>query len=259
MACRARISRRSRWPLMPTGGCITKTSGSRRTTLRGRLQEVAKKSPEPLTLVVQADKSGQLRDGDAPHAAGARRGHFGSLAGHAARPPGSFPAMTSASVEPRPWSLRRWGGMVVLIFGVQLGLIFWLGSAHADSPAPGRARPSPFTLPAPASAELRALHDPTLFTLPHPQGFSGPVWQRMPTTGIPPLRMARADEPPSPGQLTSSAPVFNRLVETNEFDCAATPGPARGRADAPRPSSAGPVRGPIRPATGGWPGPAAPA
>ena len=56
-ACRARISRRSRWPLMPMAGCITKTSGSRRSALRGRLQEVARKSPEPLTLVVQADKA----------------------------------------------------------------------------------------------------------------------------------------------------------------------------------------------------------
>ena len=43
--------------------------------LRGRLQEVASKSSEPLTLVVQADKSRQLRTVDAPHAAGARRGH----------------------------------------------------------------------------------------------------------------------------------------------------------------------------------------
>ena len=107
--------------------------------------------------------------------------------------------------------------MVVLIFVVQLGLIFWLGSAHADSPAPGLRRPSPFILPTPASAELRALYDPTLFTLPHPQGFSGPVWQKVPATGIPPLRMGRLQPTTFPCRLTGSAPAFTRLVETNQF------------------------------------------
>ena len=57
MGCRARRSQRFRWPLMPTGGCITKTSGLRKTTCWRRLREAVKKSPEPLTLVVQADKS----------------------------------------------------------------------------------------------------------------------------------------------------------------------------------------------------------
>jgi TonB family protein len=123
--------------------------------------------------------------------------------------------MTSASVEPRPWSLRRWGGMVVLIFGVQLGLIFWLGTR-----APIRPRPTAVALTlhlaAQVSAELRALYDPTLFTLPHPQGFSGPVWQRVPR---PEFRPFEWSAPPNrlPLAVDRIGAIFTRLVETNYF------------------------------------------
>ena len=46
--------------------------------------------------------------------------------------------MTSAPVESRPWSRRRWWGMVALVFGVQLALIFWLGDR---TPVHPRRRP----------------------------------------------------------------------------------------------------------------------
>jgi TonB family protein len=105
--------------------------------------------------------------------------------------------------------------MVALIFGVQVGLIFWLGGT-----APIRPRPTAagliLHLAQPASAELRALDDPTLFTLPHPQGFSGPVWLRMPW---PELRSFEWSAPSNHVFLALDQPgvVFNRLVETNEF------------------------------------------
>jgi TonB family protein len=121
--------------------------------------------------------------------------------------------MTSASVEPQPWSLRRWGGMVVLIFGVQLGLIFWLGTRAPIRPRPTAAALT-FHLAAQASAELRALYDPTLFTLPHAQGFSGPVWQRVPR---PEFRPFEWSAPPNrlPLAVDRIGAIFTRLVETN--------------------------------------------
>jgi hypothetical protein len=121
--------------------------------------------------------------------------------------------MTSASVEPRPWSLRHWGGMVVLIFGVQLGLIFWLGTRAPMLPLPAAAALT-LHLAAPASAELRALYDPTLFTLPHAQGFSGTVWQRVPR---PEFRPFEWSAPPNrlPLAVDRIGAIFTRLVETN--------------------------------------------
>jgi hypothetical protein len=129
--------------------------------------------------------------------------------------------MTCAPVEPRPWSLRRWGGIVALILVVQLGLIFWLGGTTPIRPGPAAAG---FTLhlATPASAELRALNDPTLFTLPHPEGFSGPAWQRVSRPEFRPFewsaptnRLALA--------LDRLGTVFNRLVGRNHFSAPQIP------------------------------------
>jgi len=56
----------------------------------------------------------------------------------------------------------------VLIFVVQLSLIFWLGTRAPILSHPAAAALT-LHLATPASAELRALYDPTLFTLPHAQ------------------------------------------------------------------------------------------
>ena len=132
--------------------------------------------------------------------------------------------MTSASVELRPWSLRRWGGVVVVIFAVQLSLIFWLGTRTPIRPRPAAAA---FTLhlAAPASAELQALYDPTLFTLPHAEGFSGPVWQRVPR---PEFRSFEWSAPPTrlPRAVEQIGAVFTRLVETNYIDTLPQPAPS---------------------------------
>lgn len=122
--------------------------------------------------------------------------------------------MMSRLVEPRPWSLRRWAGMIVLIFSVQAGLIFWLGTRKPTRPRPAAGA---FTLhlAAEASAELRALYDPTLFTLPHAQGFAGPVSERMPRPGFQPFEWSA---PPNrlPLAVERIGEVFTRLVETNQ-------------------------------------------
>lgn len=87
--------------------------------------------------------------------------------------------MTTAAIEPRRWTWRRWCVLIVLTLCAQLTLIVLLGDrspsrVRRPSPAPklGMVRDS--------SSELIALTDPTLFALPHRQGFSGPAWMTIP-------------------------------------------------------------------------------
>ena len=124
--------------------------------------------------------------------------------------------MTIASVESRPWSGRRWWGLVALIFVVQVALIFWLGDTSRSSPGP--ATPA-FTLKLAGSAtnELLALNDPTLFALPHRQPPDGPA---SPPTPRPDAHSFQWPEPTNSlrlavGQLGA---IFNRFIETNEFN-----------------------------------------
>jgi len=123
--------------------------------------------------------------------------------------------MTSALVEPRPWSRRRWWGMVAVVFIVQLGLIFWLGST-----APIRPRPAAPALTlrfaGTAAAELLALTDPTLFALPHQHNPAVPAGPRTPRP-----EYHFSQWPASTNQLlpalAHAATAFSRLVETNDF------------------------------------------
>lgn len=87
--------------------------------------------------------------------------------------------MTASAIEPRGWTWRRWCTLIALTLCAQLALISLLGDKK-----PPRVR-QPF--PAPTlgmahnpSSELLALTDPTLFALPHRQGFSGPAWMKIP-------------------------------------------------------------------------------
>jgi hypothetical protein len=124
--------------------------------------------------------------------------------------------MTFAPVQPRPWSLRNWGGVVVLILVVQLGLIFLLGSTTPIRPRTSAAGLDLHFAP-PATAELRELYDPTLLILPHPQNFSGPVWLGMPPRDLRPFKWA-APAFELPLALNQLGAVFNRLVETNDLN-----------------------------------------
>jgi TonB family protein len=124
--------------------------------------------------------------------------------------------MNSTLVESRPWSRRRWWGLVALVFVVQLGLIFWLGDTVPIRPRPA-APAFTFKLAGNASAELLALNDPTLFALPHRQGSAGPPSQRTPR---PEANSFQWPEPTNSfllavGQLGA---VFSRFIETNEFN-----------------------------------------
>ena len=118
-------------------------------------------------------------------------------------------------VEPRPWQPRRWGAIIALILGVQLGLMFWLGSTVPMRPRPGGAALT-LHLAVQASADLWALNAPTLFTLPHPEGFSGPVWLRRPQ---PEIRAFEWSVPPHHVVLALDqlGTVFKPLAEANNF------------------------------------------
>jgi hypothetical protein len=70
----------------------------------------------------------------------------------------------------------RWWIAVGSVFGVQLGVIFWLGDAKPKPQSPFPNVPQ-LRLAGPGSAELLALTDPTLFALPHRLGFSGAASQ----------------------------------------------------------------------------------
>jgi hypothetical protein len=82
--------------------------------------------------------------------------------------------MSSSSHTGRVWA-TRWWAVVMLVFAAQLTLIVWLGD---ERPAPGPpAGTGPvLTLAEGTSRDLLALADPTLFALPHREGFSGAAW-----------------------------------------------------------------------------------
>lgn len=124
--------------------------------------------------------------------------------------------MTSALAEPRPWSRRRWWGMIGLIFGVQLALIFWLGETslvRQRPPAPGLT----LKLAGSASADLLALRDPTLFALPRQQGMPVATALRSPQ---PDFRSLVWPEPTNHPHVAIDqlGAAFSRFVETNAFD-----------------------------------------
>jgi TonB family protein len=129
--------------------------------------------------------------------------------------------MNSTSVESRRSSRRCWWGLVALIFGVQLGLVFWLGDTVSIHPRPA-APAFTFKLAGNASGELLALNDPTLFALPHQSGAGGAAAQRAPR---PESHSFQWPEPTNSlrvavGQLGA---VFNQFIETNEFNALQLP------------------------------------
>lgn len=90
--------------------------------------------------------------------------------------------MNGTLLEPVRWSVRRWGYTLAAVFGLQVGLVFFLGQRPPALPvAPRHAtRIVPANDPATAMqvARLPLLQDPVLFVLPHPQSFSGRAWLR---------------------------------------------------------------------------------
>ena len=118
------------------------------------------------------------------------------------------------------WSRGQWLGWIALMFAAQVALLFWLGDPKPK--APERSRPAPLLRMAGASSgagELLALMDPTLFALPHRQGFSGPAWLVVTPQKFEPYVWSNP-----PGwlelPLAGLGGAFQQFIETNPFTIA---------------------------------------
>jgi hypothetical protein len=121
---------------------------------------------------------------------------------------------SSSTIARRPrarWPASWWIA-VALVFLVQLGLMFWVG----DAPAPTQTHTAPvpnLQLVGTNSAPALALLDPTLFALPHREGFAQ-AWLTL--TNQPYRPFTWNDEPAAlelPVQSLGSA--FAHFVATN--------------------------------------------
>src|SRR5205809_2267792 len=125
--------------------------------------------------------------------------------------------MIPVSLEPRPWSRRRWWGFLGLVFGLQVALIFCLSDKSVNRLRPATAVAPRLHLVENASAEVLALNNPTLFALPHPQGFSGHAWLNV---QLQKFQSFNWDEPaqllPLPIQELGSA--FTAIFKTTNSD-----------------------------------------
>jgi len=123
--------------------------------------------------------------------------------------------MTAVSSQPSGWAQRRWLMTVLLIFIVQLGLIFGLSDKTRPRARPSGAAPM-LRLRAPGSSEVLDLMDPTWFALPHRQGFSGAAWMTAPD--FPTNKFSWSEELRPLGLRTQDlGSAFNRFVATNDF------------------------------------------
>lgn len=103
--------------------------------------------------------------------------------------------MSTAAVEPHPWSRRRWWLTILLVFAAQVGALFAiLDRRPIIPPQPRRA---PILVLRTEPIESLGVNDPTLFALPHRMGFSGEAWLK-PT----PLAFPLDDMPEAPRFLS---------------------------------------------------------
>jgi len=85
------------------------------------------------------------------------------------------PAVISPDLEPRRWPVAKLLVMIALVMAVQAGLIWRLGGPLP--PVRRTTAPAPrFSLAGPVAF----LDDPTLFALPHREGFAGSAWLKLP-------------------------------------------------------------------------------
>jgi hypothetical protein len=119
---------------------------------------------------------------------------------------------------PRPppgrgrWPLSLWLSLIALVFAAHIVSLYLFG---ARKPIVPRAVTGAVTLKlADRSDEFLALHDPTLFALPHPGEFEAATWPPAPVTNRPAFGWT---EPPrwlplSTGDLLT---VFSQFMRTN--------------------------------------------
>lgn len=124
--------------------------------------------------------------------------------------------MTSGPVEAVGWKPGRWWFFIAMVFAGQLAFIFWFGNRSAARPRPPAAAPT-FRLAGNYPGELLRLSDPTLFALPHQQGFSGSAWLTMPRMDFRPFDWSEPTNWLSLPIVQLGA-AFERFSKTNRFD-----------------------------------------
>ncbi len=87
--------------------------------------------------------------------------------------------MSAATVQLESAPRHRWLIWAAVILAAQTSFIFWLGAHHTLAPRAPNITP-PIALAPEYDVELAALSDPTLFAMPHWQGFSGTAWRQTP-------------------------------------------------------------------------------
>ena len=95
-------------------------------------------------------------------------------------------------IQGQPWSRRRWWWLVLLFFGTQVTVVYWLGERGPVKQRPAAPEQTLRFLPT-VPGEWLALNDPTLFALPHRQGFSASAWLNLPELAAP--RFAWTEDP----------------------------------------------------------------
>lgn len=122
-------------------------------------------------------------------------------------------AVPTAPAE-RSWPWHRWAFFIGLVFAVHVGFIFAFGDRQPIVPrAIVNAPALQFTT---YRGEREQLNDPTLFALPHPNGFAGAAWMRRPQIEFTPFRWT---EPPRLLALSGAqlGATFRQHRETNQF------------------------------------------
>jgi hypothetical protein len=130
------------------------------------------------------------------------------------------PANTPLSeiAGPKPddegWSKRKWFIVIAIIFAAHIAIIFTLGERKQIVPRPVTNVPN--LKLADNSGQMLALDDPTLFALPHLEGFAGPAL-RIQQLG----QFRRQDWTEKPRWLEMPAEnlgaTFSRFMQTNYF------------------------------------------
>jgi hypothetical protein len=122
--------------------------------------------------------------------------------------------MSSEQAQEARWPRKRWWVLLAGAFATQLALIFWLGGPQRVR-VPREDSAPVLQLTSPTSSGLLAFADPTLFALPHQEGFSGLAWL---TITEPDLHPFRWDE--TPGFLALNPATlgegFRNYMSTNQ-------------------------------------------
>jgi hypothetical protein len=96
--------------------------------------------------------------------------------------------MTTASVEISGWSRRRWWLAILFVIAFQISLVCLLEKHSTEAPSKKISTPRVQLRPD-LSLELFVVNDPTVFVLPHRNGFSGEAW----LNELPPLKFQPPD------------------------------------------------------------------